>query len=296
MQRLRAKATLIETPEAKKSFVAVQQTSMTDVSSAQDIALDGAPPAAKSFDWVSWALDAMIRLDPPCCKSEPSNGPQSGSPMFWAKASVQKHVLFLSAEKFTLSGAIQFPDRALFLFFTSSSFAVSSLPIELGCIESCSPVLIGAPGKHKKELLKMSTPSTGAAGGSTAAPSTQQGDAIRNVPILLKTSIPGASIPLTPYLVPVSWRRTHLSTLVNRVLRTTAGENDAATAAAIPFDFIVDGQLLRNTSLGEYISRQGKDAEVTLELEYVRSNLPPRFENQIPQDDWVGSVDASRDG
>ncbi|KDN47519.1 WD40 repeat-like protein [Tilletiaria anomala UBC 951] len=131
--------------------------------------------------------------------------------------------------------------------------------------------------------------------------STTSGDVFRNVPIVLKTSIPGASIPLTPYLVPTSWRRTHLSTLVNRVLRTStllpgqeAEWQDGATA--VPFDFIVDGQLLRNISLGEYLERSSKDAEITLELEYIRSTLPPRFENQIPQDDWVGSVDASRSG
>ncbi len=121
------------------------------------------------------------------------------------------------------------------------------------------------------------------------------------MPILLRTSIPGAAIPLTPYLVPASWRRVHLSTLVNRVLRTQQQQDGSSLGAAgaaqqIPFDFIVDGQLLRNVTLGEYIEREGKDAEVALELEYVRSTIPPRFENQIPQDDWVSAVDASRKG
>lgn len=117
---------------------------------------------------------------------------------------------------------------------------------------------------------------------NTSAP---QGAEIRTVPVVLTTSIPGASIPETPYMVPAAWRRTHLSTLVNRVLKTLGSED------SVPFDFLVDGELLR-TSLGSYLEQHGLDAEATLRLEYVRSTLPPRFETIIPQDDWVSSVSA----
>ena len=131
-----------------------------------------------------------------------------------------------------------------------------------------------------------------ASGSGTGAGASQT--EMRTVPILLRTSLPGASIPLTPYLVPVTWRRTHLSTLVNRVLKLDSGDS----SATIPFDFIVvdNNELLRNVSLGEYLQQSGKDTETTLEIEYIRSTLPPKFESQIPQDDWVSAVDASRNG
>ena len=105
------------------------------------------------------------------------------------------------------------------------------------------------------------------------------------LPIRLRTSLPGCSIPYVPYMVPVAWRRSQLSTLVNKVL-STAGEH-----RTVPFDFIVDGELLR-TSLGEYLARKGLSPESTLELEYVRSTLPPVFRDAAVHDDWIAAVDA----
>ena len=105
------------------------------------------------------------------------------------------------------------------------------------------------------------------------------------LPIRLRTSLPGCSIPYVPYMVPVAWRRSQLSTLVNKVL-STAGEH-----RTVPFDFIVDGELLR-TSLGEYFARKGLSPESTLELEYVRSTLPPVFRDAAVHDDWIAAVDA----
>ncbi|KAL9934655.1 hypothetical protein V8E36_006430 [Tilletia maclaganii] len=103
-----------------------------------------------------------------------------------------------------------------------------------------------------------------------------------SVPVLMRTTHASLAIPLAPYMVPVCWRRSHLSTLVNRILQPTA---------PTPLDFIVDGQLLR-TSLAEYLESAGKDAESTLELLYVPSTLPPKFEGAFQHDDWVASVDA----
>lgn len=113
----------------------------------------------------------------------------------------------------------------------------------------------------------------------------RDGAEIRTVPVVLTTSIPGAAIPETPYMVPAAWRRTHLSALVNRVLKTQGGEGN------VPFDFLVNGEILR-MSLGAYLEKHGLDTEATLRLEYVRSTLPPRFESIIPQDDWVSSLSA----
>ncbi|PWN31206.1 WD40 repeat-like protein [Meira miltonrushii] len=119
---------------------------------------------------------------------------------------------------------------------------------------------------------------------------------IRQVPIKLRTSQSTLSIPDVPYLVPTTWRRTQLSTLVNRLLQQ--GVNDEDTAAAtksIPFDFIIDGQLLR-VSLDQYLQSKELTEESTLEIEYVRSTLPPTFTAAFEHDDWIGGIDASRKG
>ena len=121
----------------------------------------------------------------------------------------------------------------------------------------------------------------------------QDGAAPATMPIRLRTSIPGCSIPYVPYMVPVTWRRSQLSTLVNKVLATAQDDREAYTS--VPFDFIVDGTLLR-CSLEEYLAQQGHSAETTLELEYIKSTMPPAYKDAARQDDWVASVDAGRPG
>ncbi|WFD22897.1 ribosome biogenesis protein ytm1 [Malassezia equina] len=112
------------------------------------------------------------------------------------------------------------------------------------------------------------------------------------MPIRLRTDLPGCSIPYVPYMVPVTWRRSQLSTLVNKVLATAAtGE----APAPVPFDFIVNGELLR-TSLEECLAQHASSTETTLELEYIRSTLPPAFRGAARQDDWVASIDAACGG
>ncbi|KAK0549745.1 ribosome biogenesis protein ytm1 [Tilletia horrida] len=117
---------------------------------------------------------------------------------------------------------------------------------------------------------------------SSAGAAAHSAAAAPSVPVLLRTTHSHLAIPLAPYMVPLSWRRSHLSTLVNRILQPTT---------PTPLDFIVDGQLLR-TSLAEYLESAGKDAESTLELLYVPSTLPPKYEGAFEHDDWVASVDA----
>ncbi|TKY85857.1 hypothetical protein EX895_005398 [Sporisorium graminicola] len=124
--------------------------------------------------------------------------------------------------------------------------------------------------------------SSSAAAGATAAEQT--------VPIILTTSLDQYAIPSGPYMVPVSWRRTHLSTLVNKLVSSTS--DASATAGAVPFDFIIDSALLRST-LGEYIEAGGLTLESTLTIEYVRSTLPPTRLAAFEHDDWVASVDCS---
>ena len=63
----------------------------------------------------------------------------------------------------------------------------------------------------------------------------------------------------------------------------------------MPFDFIIDEQLLR-TSLGAYVQSKGLTEETALEIEYIESILPPQFADSLPHDDWVSDVDLSRKG
>lgn len=58
----------------------------------------------------------------------------------------------------------------------------------------------------------------------------------------------------------------------------------------IPFDFLINGELLR-VSLQDYITSKGLSSESTIELEYTRSILPPTFLASYSHPDWVSSVD-----
>lgn len=73
----------------------------------------------------------------------------------------------------------------------------------------------------------------------------------RTLPIRLTTRHANHAIPDEPYLVPLDWRRTQLSQLVNKVLGY-----DRDGARTVPFDFVVDGQLLRG-SLQSWLEQKG---------------------------------------
>jgi ribosome biogenesis protein len=62
------------------------------------------------------------------------------------------------------------------------------------------------------------------------------------------------------------------------------------TPAPIPFDFLINGTFLR-TTLDEYLTANGLSSETTLNLQYVRSLIPPLYEASFEHDDWVSSVD-----
>lgn len=62
------------------------------------------------------------------------------------------------------------------------------------------------------------------------------------------------------------------------------------TASPIPFDFLINGTFLR-TTLDEYLTQNGLSSETTINLQYVRSLIPPLFEASFEHDDWVSSVD-----
>lgn len=129
----------------------------------------------------------------------------------------------------------------------------------------------------------METATATTTSGEVLSPARQQ-----RVPLKLKTSITGLELPPVQYLVPTTFARSQLSTLVNRLLQQTLELHQT-----IPFDFIVDGSLLRE-SLEVWLDNNGRTVEEGIELEYVKSTLPPRWAGTFKHDDWVVSIDASR--
>ncbi|EXJ70735.1 ribosome biogenesis protein ytm1 [Cladophialophora psammophila CBS 110553] len=87
---------------------------------------------------------------------------------------------------------------------------------------------------------------------------------------------------IAPILVPTSFRRLALSTLVNSLLETEK---------TIPLEFVINGTYLR-TTLDEYLTSNGISAETTLSIEYVRARIPPQYVASFEHDDWVGDVDV----
>ncbi|KAG1463560.1 hypothetical protein G6F46_007285 [Rhizopus delemar] len=91
----------------------------------------------------------------------------------------------------------------------------------------------------------------------------------------------------TPYkvsdatiLLPSSIKKEGLSEIVNGLLDIEK---------PIPFDFLIDGQLLR-TSISEYLNATNLSTENLVTIEYVESMLPPVPLTAYQHDDWISSV------
>jgi ribosome biogenesis protein len=67
------------------------------------------------------------------------------------------------------------------------------------------------------------------------------------------------------------------------------------TSSPIPFDFLINGAFLR-TTIDEYLTANGLSSENTLNMQYVRSLIPPLFEASFEHDDWVSCVDVLSTG
>lgn len=111
-----------------------------------------------------------------------------------------------------------------------------------------------------------------------------------SLPIRLVTQNTKYSIPGDTYLIPAHWKRFQLSQLINKVL---------ALPVAVPFDFVVDGELVRG-GLGEWLHRRAGGAggaeETVTEVEYIESVLPPKRVGEFEHDDWVGAVSVQKKG
>src|SRR3569833_3574764 len=61
------------------------------------------------------------------------------------------------------------------------------------------------------------------------------------------------------------------------------------TPNVVPFDFLINGSFL-TSSLEDYIKKQGLSLETTLELQYVKSLIPPLYKASFLHDHWVSGV------
>ncbi|KAJ4370615.1 ribosome biogenesis protein ytm1 [Neocucurbitaria cava] len=105
------------------------------------------------------------------------------------------------------------------------------------------------------------------------------------VQIRLSTRDPNLQIAEEPttLLVQTSLTRHKLSTLVNDLLHRDESR--------IPFDILINGEFLR-TSVDEFLTKNGINAETTLDVEYTRALVPPLNVTSFEHDDWVSAVDV----
>ena len=93
-------------------------------------------------------------------------------------------------------------------------------------------------------------------------------------------------ISSTPIVVPTNVTRYSLSQILNHLLENTT---------PIPYSFLINSVYLPST-LDEYITSNAVSREEILEIEYVRSVLPPKWQARWTQDDWVGGVSVQETG
>ncbi|EAU81305.1 microtubule-associated protein YTM1 [Coprinopsis cinerea okayama7 len=103
-----------------------------------------------------------------------------------------------------------------------------------------------------------------------------------NQAVVFSTQTP-YPLPSQKYMIPTTWRRYHLSQLVNKAL---------GLAKPVPFDFLVKGEILR-TTIAEWCAENGVGEEETLEIEYIESVLPPQRLSEFPHESWVSAVSCS---
>ncbi|CAO0801899.1 unnamed protein product [Mucor circinelloides] len=100
------------------------------------------------------------------------------------------------------------------------------------------------------------------------------------VQVRFTTQQPEYAVNDAAILLPSNIKKDGLSEIVNSLL-----DNDKP----IPFDFLIDGQLLR-TSIVEYLNAAQLSTENLVTIEYVESMLPPVPLTAYQHDDWISSV------
>lgn len=117
------------------------------------------------------------------------------------------------------------------------------------------------------------------------------GSAVLTLPVRLTTRSPKYIIPADAFILPSQWRRFQLSALVNKIL-----DPQGLAAAPVPFDFVVEGELLRGSLQAWVDERRGGKTEEVLELEFIESVLPPQHLSSYEHDDWISDVSVQREG
>ncbi|WVQ69070.1 ribosome biogenesis protein YTM1 [Kwoniella botswanensis] len=127
---------------------------------------------------------------------------------------------------------------------------------------------------------------------STSNPTGAATGGVSQLPINLFTRSSSDAIPQSTYFIPSSWRRYQLSELINKVLQNNAEQGKKP----VPFEFLINGEVLRG-SLENWVKRnRGNDEETTIDVEYVRSTLPPQEVGRVEVEDWVSGLSLSRNG
>lgn len=96
------------------------------------------------------------------------------------------------------------------------------------------------------------------------------------------------AVPNVPFAVSSNVDCGALNKLVNELLR----EKDAGILKDIEFDFLISGELLRETLL-EHLKDRTILVEDAIEVEYIQRTPAPEPENALLHDDWVCSVQVA---
>lgn len=106
----------------------------------------------------------------------------------------------------------------------------------------------------------------------------------RQVQVRFATKLPPHfRVAATPFSVPAHLTRYGLSEVINALLGNEKPQ---------PFDFLVDGELLR-TSLEQFLLSKKISAESILNIEYACAVTLPEKQKPREHDDWVSAVDGS---
>ncbi|XP_037279096.2 ribosome biogenesis protein WDR12 homolog [Rhipicephalus microplus] len=102
------------------------------------------------------------------------------------------------------------------------------------------------------------------------------------------------SVPDTPFSISGSTTSEQLSSLINTLLRESSS-GDAESDGEPTFDFLIDGELLRET-LQEHLEAHKIQQENIVLVEYVEKCPPPLPVDTLVHDDWVSAVHTSDAG
>uniref|UniRef100_A0A914WDY1 Ribosome biogenesis protein WDR12 homolog n=1 Tax=Plectus sambesii TaxID=2011161 RepID=A0A914WDY1_9BILA len=99
------------------------------------------------------------------------------------------------------------------------------------------------------------------------------------------------AIPTTPFAIPDSASHESLNALLSAVLEQEEKEDgkENSETKSTPFDFLIDGTLLR-VPLREYIDQRGIGTESVIRIECVIREPAPSPDQDIAHDDWISSV------